>query len=155
MTPSRQQREKPLIHQLVYVSAASWAMSDADLNEILDAARRNNGKHDVTGILLHIDKGFLQVLEGPEAAVKETFEHIARDRRHTALRILVEQDVDERLFTGWSMGFERLLPGHGRTADVFAITRDAIQSAIPPQKAAGLAILLRNFYRVNAGEIAA
>jgi hypothetical protein len=143
------------MYQLVYVSTASRAMSDADLNEILDVSRRKNRERDVTGVLLYLDRGFLQVLEGPEAAVKETYAHIARDRRHIDPRILIEQETDERLFAGWSMGFDRLLPGQARTADVFAITLDAIHNVIPPQKAAGLAILLRNFYRINVGDFAA
>ena len=143
------------MHQLVYVSAASWPMSNADLNEILDASRRNNRQSGVTGILLHIDRGFLQVLEGPKAAVEEAFSHISRDRRHGGLRVLIEQETDGRLFGDWSMGFERLEPGQPRTADVFAITRDAVENAVPPEQAAQIAILLRNFYRVNAGSCAA
>jgi hypothetical protein len=142
------------MHQLVYVSAASWAMSDADLNEILDASRRNNRQSGVTGMLLHIDRGFLQVLEGPKAAVEETFARIKRDAKHNGLRVLIEQETDERLFGDWSMGFERLDPSQARTDDVFAITRDAIENALPPEKAAQIAILLRNFYRVNADQFA-
>ena len=143
------------MHQLVYVSAASWAMSTADLNEILDASRRNNRRNGVTGILLHIDRGFLQVLEGPKAAVEETFSRIGRDTRHNALRVLIQQETEGRLFGEWSMGFDRLEPGRARTADVFAITRDAVENAVPPEQAAQIAILLRNFYRVNAGTCAA
>ena len=102
------------MHQLVYVSAASWAMSNDDLNGILDASRRNNGRDGVTGMLLYIDGGFLQVLEGPKAAVERIFAHIRRDSRHNALRVLIEQETDERQFGGWSMGFERLEPGQAR-----------------------------------------
>lgn len=143
------------MYQLVYASTASWAMSNADLNEIIDVSRRNNRKNGVTGMLLHIDRGFLQVLEGPKAAVEETFTRIKRDRKHTALRVLVEQETGGRLFDGWSMGFDRIDQGQARSADVFAIARDAIENAVPPEKAAQLATLLRNFYRVSAGTLAA
>lgn len=140
------------MHQLVYVSAASWAMTDTDLNDILDASRRNNRANGVTGLLLHIDHGFLQILEGPETAVAETFARIRRDPRHTSLRLLTEQETDARLFGEWSMGFEKLSPEHARTASVFAVTQQAIENALPPAKAAHIAILLANFYRVNAGQ---
>ena len=143
------------MHQLVYVSTASWAMSDADLNDILDASRRNNRTKSVTGLLLYLDHGFLQVLEGPKAAVEETYAIICRDRRHSGPRILIAQDVEERLFGSWSMGFERLSEDYVRTADVFAITREAIDNAITPERAAEIAALLRNFYRINAGQYAA
>ncbi len=143
------------MHQLVYVSAASWAMSNADLNGILDVSRRNNRRDGVTGMLLYIDRGFLQVLEGPRPAAQETFAHIRRDPRHNAVRVLVEQEIRERLFAGWSMGFDRLDPGQPRTADVFAVTSEAIENAVLPEKAADIAILLRNFYKVNSGVRAA
>ena len=95
------------------------------------------------------------MLEGPKAAVKETFARISCDPKHRALRLLIEQETDDRLFSEWSMGFERLDPDQARTTDIFAITRDAIENAVLPEKAAQIAILLRNFYRVNAGSYAA
>lgn len=141
--------------QLVYVSTASWSMSSGDLNAILDISRVSNRRLGVTGLLLHIDSGFLQVLEGPKDAVTMIFSKIERDTRHIGVRVLVQQEVNERLFDGWSMGFDRLSESNPRTADVFKITREAIENAVAPEKAAQVAVLLRNFYRVNAGSCAA
>jgi hypothetical protein len=143
------------MYQLVYVSTASWPMSHGELNAILDISRANNRRLNVTGMLLHIDQGFLQVLEGPKEAVLEIFHNIERDMRHIGVRILVQKESDERLFTDWNMGYERLSSTDLRTAGVFEITRDAIANAIAPEKAAEIAVLLRNFYRVNAGNCAA
>ena len=36
----------------------------------------------ITGLLLFIDGGFLQMLEGEERAVRELYTRIAADRRH-------------------------------------------------------------------------
>jgi hypothetical protein len=141
--------------QLMYVSMASWKLGNDDLNSILDVSRANNQKLGVTGLLLHLDRGFLQVLEGTKDAVLEIFGRIERDRRHTGLRILFEHDVPERLFGDWSMGFDRWTKDAPRTAGVFKITADAIQNIILPEKAVEIAVLLRNFYRVNAGNCAA
>jgi Sensors of blue-light using FAD. len=137
--------------QLVYVSTAAWAMNENDLNIILDGARANNRKLGVTGLLLHIDQGFLQVLEGPREAVLKIFERIRRDLRHIGLRVLIQQEVEERLFEDWSMGFDRLSPTSPRTQGVFAVTQEAIENVLPPEKAKVLAVILRNFYRVHAG----
>jgi hypothetical protein len=139
------------MYQLVYVSSSSWQMAGGDLNEILDVSRERNRRLGVTGILLHLDHGFLQVLEGPEDAVLETFARIQRDRRHIGVRVLVQREADERLFGDWSMGFDRLTADNPRTADVFQITHDAIENVVAPEKAAEIAVLLRNFYRINAG----
>ena len=141
--------------QLMYVSTASWKMDGGDLNAILDRSRINNRRLGVTGLLLHLDHGFLQILEGPEDAVLEIFARVERDHRHIGVHILVQRDVSERLFGEWNMGFDRWNKGAARTADVFEITREAIEDAIPPEKAAELAVLLRNFYRVHAVNCAA
>jgi len=143
------------MYQLVYVSAASTALRDTDLNQILDSARRNNRPRDVTGMLLLIDQGFLQVLEGPKDAVLEIFARIRADDRHGAVRVLVQHEAPERLFPNWSMGFEKLNPSHALTADVFAVTREAIQNAVEPERAVEIATLLRTFYKVNADRDAA
>ncbi len=140
--------------QLVYVSSATWPMNNEDLNMILDISRANNQRLGVTGLLLHIDQGFLQVLEGPKDAVLELLAKIQKDIRHIGLRVLIQQEIAERLFADWFMGFERLTLGSKRTADIFEITQEAITTTFPPEKAVDLAILLRNFYRVNAGNFA-
>jgi hypothetical protein len=141
--------------QLMYVSTASWTMSNDDLCAILDVSRAYNRRLGITGILLHLDRGFLQILEGPKDAVMEIFSKIERDHRHTGVRVLLQDEVPQRLFGDWTMGFDRWTKDAPRTAGMFQITQDAINGAIEPEKAAVLAILLRNFYRVNAGQRAA
>ena len=141
------------MYQLVYVSASSWAMKDSDLITILEVSRRKNPPLGVTGMLLHLDHGFLQVLEGPKDAVLSVFAAIERDYRHHGVRVLVQHDVEERLFGEWSMGFDRPTAEHSPL--VFEITRDVIEHAVSSEKAAEIAILLRNFYQVNAGTYAA
>ena len=142
------------VYQLMYVSSAAWKLANDELSAILDISRANNRRYGVTGLLLYLDGGFLQVLEGPKDAVTTLFRQISRDRRHIGVRTLVERHVPERLFAGWSMGFDRWTKGAPRTADVFDITRSAIERAVTAEKAADLAILLRNFYAVHAGAYA-
>jgi len=141
--------------QLIYVSSAARPLSDDDLNKILDKSRSNNRQKEVTGLLLHVDQGFLQVLEGPREAVLAIFAHIEQDLRHTGLRVLAQQETQERLFTDWSMGFDRLDPASPRTAGIFEVTQEAINTILAPEKAKELAVLLHNFYRINAGRFAA
>ena len=143
------------MYQLVYVSTAAWKLGSEDLNEILDISRGKNRQRGVTGILLHLDQGFLQVLEGPKQAVRDTFDEIVGDHRHTGLRILVEQDAGERLFGDWNMGFDRPRKLDANSAGAFELTLAAIEGAITPEKSTEIAVLLRNFYRVNAGNCAA
>lgn len=136
--------------RLIYVSSASWVMKDEDLTAILAVSRRKNRALAVTGMLLHLEHSFLQVLEGPEAPVRSIFTSIQRDARHHDVRVLVEHEVEERFFADWTMGFDRPTPE--RSADVFAITREAIYDSVPVERVAEIAILLRNFYRINRCE---
>lgn len=137
------------LRQLVYVSAATGSPDDKELNAILEASHRNNSGADVTGMLLYIDKGFLQILEGPPDRVEEIYQRILRDPRHTAQRVVVDKQTDERLFGQWSMGFDHPSAQRISSDSTFAITRDVIANAVSSPKAVEIAALLRAFYRVN------
>ena len=92
--------------QLGYVSTATGRMLREDLLAILSVSRRINQKNGVTGLLLFDGKDFLQVLEGDQEAVYETYRRIAQDKRHRDLNVLFEEQVDSSQFEQWSMGFQ-------------------------------------------------
>ena len=83
-------------------------MGSAGMVELLTEARRINTSRDITGLLLHRDRSFYQVMEGAEDIVRETFDSIEKDERHTAIDVLFEGEVDEREFPDWQMGFLNL-----------------------------------------------
>ena len=88
--------------QLVYASRP-FGYDDLTLSGILNAARLNNKQNAVTGCLICREDLFLQMLEGSQAAVLETFERIKRDDRHTEIVTLICEDLDARLFPDWAM----------------------------------------------------
>jgi len=94
--------------RLVYVSAATVPFTDATLAQLLLISRENNTRAGITGMLLYRDGDFLQVLEGEEHAVRETFRRIARDSRHARTLVLDDSAISEREFSDWSMGFRRV-----------------------------------------------
>ena len=93
------------LFHLGYVSTETGDLGSAGMVEILTEARRVNTSRDITGLLLHRDRSFYQVLEGAEDVVRETFDGIEKDERHTAIDVLFEGEVDEREFPDWQMGF--------------------------------------------------
>ncbi len=95
---------KPL-YQLIYNSAATCTFTNDDLTRLLRAARHNNAKRGVTGMLLFIDGCFFQVLEGPQDVVDNLAEHIQNDPRHSKMTIIVREPIARRTFNDWSMGF--------------------------------------------------
>ncbi len=59
----------------------------------------NNQREGITGVLLVLDDGFLQVLEGPAGAISLTMARIAADVRHTGLKVLRNEALTERNFS--------------------------------------------------------
>ena len=93
------------MYRLLYVS---FAVDGFDLERnlaILKTARERNRERGITGVLLSRDALFLQVLEGPESAVRTAFEEIRRDPRHQCVVVLADYRTSGRLFPGWEMGF--------------------------------------------------
>jgi hypothetical protein len=76
---------------------------EAGLASILGVSRRRNEENDITGALICRDDLYLQLLEGPAAAVDATYARIERDRRHVDVRLLGRRPVATRLFPGWAM----------------------------------------------------
>ena len=103
------------LFSLTYVSSASNLFSTRELTDILRVSQRNNTSDGVTGMLVYRKGNFMQVLEGPEEAVRRVHLRIAVDPRHVGLITLLEGPIPHRQFGEWSMGFRDLadpsLPG--------------------------------------------
>lgn len=133
------------LYQLSYMSSLVKPDS-AMLRTIVDTARRRNKPNQITGMLLCCDGQIVQVLEGPQAAVKETFERIVSDTRHHCIVELTGTEVEQRDFEGWSMGFH--MPEFGRFSAphelgwLFTLSPEEVSRRVEP----GLArSILRNF----------
>ena len=88
--------------QLVYCSQP-FGFSLEILSAILVASRANNKKHDITGALICRSDIFLQLLEGPEQQVKNTYDAIQNDDRHVNVYNLIDRPIEKRLFPAWAM----------------------------------------------------
>jgi Sensors of blue-light using FAD len=106
--------DSPLV-RCIYVSAATRPFDRAALRALLDSSRRNNARLDVTGMLLHIDGSFFQILEGTEIAVTGLFTKIGADKRHGRIVKLIQEPIEERSFGDWSMGLADVTAADLRT----------------------------------------
>ena len=93
----------PLL-QLIYASRP-FGFDAVTLTAILFDARRCNMRDGITGALICRDDLFLQLLEGPEAAVEAAYTRIRGDDRHIEVRELVRRAIgdDQRMFAAWAM----------------------------------------------------
>lgn len=92
--------------QLVYASRP-FGFDELTLTDILLVARRLNKRDAITGSLICREDLYLQMLEGPRAAVTDTYARISRDARHTEVVVLWAGDATDRLFGDWEMRDDR------------------------------------------------
>ena len=93
---------------LTYVSSASDLLDEDALTQMLATIRPKNAALEVTGMLLYSGGNIIQTLEGPDSVVDSLFGTIAQDPRHRGVLQLLRDEVDDRAFPDWSMGFQRL-----------------------------------------------
>lgn len=96
--------ERSGLSQVVYASAAE-GFDDEALVDLLRYARARNTEERLSGLLLHVDGSFIQVLEGPTDAVDAAFDRISADPRHSRIVVLTRGPIVERRFGDWAMGF--------------------------------------------------
>jgi hypothetical protein len=92
----------PLI-RLIYRSDATQSVDRKLLRDIETTSKQYNQAHEITGLLVATEHQFLQVLEGPRAALNRLYTRIIRDPRHENCIILTYHKVVRRGFEDWSM----------------------------------------------------
>ncbi|MBV1776489.1 BLUF domain-containing protein [Burkholderiaceae bacterium DAT-1] len=97
-----------MLVRLIYASRSVTPVTQSLSDEILQAARRYNPEHGITGILCFNDSIFVQALEGSREKVNELYVRIARDERHRDLILLEYSEITERKYPSWSMARVKL-----------------------------------------------
>lgn len=94
--------------RITYLSQAVSNFSSIDLLYLLEQCHINNPKLGLTGLLIFGNQTFLQTIEGEDYIVDELIEKISKDKRHIKFKILSKQLIENRQYSNWAMGFERL-----------------------------------------------
>lgn len=118
----------PLV-SVSYVSTETDPFDDERLAALLAQSRRSNHEHDLTGMLLHRRGRFFQVLEGPQDAVDALIAKIRQDARHHDIRILLRENLEDRRFDEWTMGYEPIGVPSTPPPEGFRDTFDDLESA--------------------------
>lgn len=88
--------------QIIYASRP-FGFDSSVLDDILTISRARNGRDGITGTLICRADMYLQLIEGPDAAIQATYARIAADDRHVDVTPLVTRTVTDRLFPHWAM----------------------------------------------------
>lgn len=107
------------MYYLIYLSAGVNWFSENELTDILEVSNRNNSRNNVTGLLLYSEGNFIQLLEGEEQAVKDTFERISKDQRHKGITTIASGPIKHRNFPEWAMGFKSVNSGELEELDAY------------------------------------
>lgn len=101
---------------LAYISVETRRLQPADILEILRVSRMKNTVRRITGVLLYFDGLFLQILEGESGQLDDLLTVLRHDRRHTDIRILLDEPTRQRHFPDWSIALVDLadLPADDR-----------------------------------------
>ena len=130
--------------QLIYTSTLIADTPDV-MADILQTSRRANKLRGITGMLLCANSGILQVLEGEDADVSKTYRSIELDKRHNNIFLLSREEVIERQFESWDMGFRRLteteINNSPIAADVFNADKTEIANRVKPGPVLSMLVL--------------
>lgn len=121
---------EPIIQKRLIYRSQPFGFDKAMLAGILSAARRNNPRDHITGALICRHDVYLQLIEGPGAAIDALYARISGDDRHTDVQLLLEEDMGERLFPAWAM-LDDQAPSLFWSAD--DVAKGALEAASPDE----------------------
>ncbi len=137
-----------MYYYLVYVSSATELIVEDDLWRMLETFRLKNLSLGITGVLFYYDGNFMQLLEGTKETVLAMYAEIRADKRHFDSFVLVEGDIEEPLFSDWTMGFKS--KNNSNPLGVVGFRHphsDVIMLAPSTENTHESLVLLRSFYK--------
>jgi hypothetical protein len=96
-----------MLSHLIYVSNRLQNCTEAEIEKILNACKKNNVKYDVTGVLLYSDSKFVQYIEGEYTEIMGLYDKIKGDKRHSNPVLLTSAPIQSRSFPSWQMGAKK------------------------------------------------
>lgn len=91
-------------HSLLYVSVARVPPEDV-LLDIVRTAERENARHGLSGMLCYSSTRYLQLLDGPRAALDGLWSGLSRDPRHRVLWVHRAPCIGRPIPTDLPMGY--------------------------------------------------
>jgi hypothetical protein len=93
------------LSRILYASTATDQFKPKDIEDILNKARQENSKLDITGMLCFSSNFFMQCIEASRANVNKLYHKVLNDKRHSNIILLNYQEISERDFGNWSMSY--------------------------------------------------
>ena len=98
-----------LVH-CIYTSVQTRPLTSAEIARLVQQSRASNKENGITGILLHVEDTFFQVLEGDSEVVEALYGKILTDTRHTRITRIIFEPIARRFFGDCLMTLASLTP---------------------------------------------
>ena len=88
---------------LIYISRAMVPLDQAQIQELVEHASKNNRDLGITGYLSYDgQENFIQYIEGPADNLTQLFDKIYKDKRHRITHF-INRNISKKVFPDWSM----------------------------------------------------
>jgi Sensors of blue-light using FAD len=127
------------VASLAYRSRAKKPQTDRELAVLVQGSQQRNRERSITGQLIYEDQRFFQWIEGPGDQLKDLWEAIKRDPRHTDIEVLGNQQIPARFFGDWNLLLATKFEGpqNGKTSvKADELLPDLIKNLVIPKLAA-------------------
>lgn len=92
------------MYRLLYRSRAMASFNEIKIDQMIKTAKVFNKENNISGMLLQVDRCFMQIIEGPKEQIEYLFyKKIFQDKRHWQVKVLLEGPIEKRSFESWSM----------------------------------------------------
>jgi hypothetical protein len=95
-----------MLRRVIYTSQATYGINKNSLAEIIRKASNHNIRDQITGALLFVDDHFLQVLEGDADGLSLCLKRIAKDDRHTNIKVREDLEIQAKVFPSYWMAMK-------------------------------------------------
>jgi len=93
------------MYTLTYESVATNKIKGSEMEELLEKARENNQREDITGCLIYYQGRFVQLLEGNKTRIETLYSKIKKDPRHKNVTLFSDDETSKRTFPNWGMAY--------------------------------------------------
>ena len=90
--------------RLIFSGALPIVPNPSQLNAFLADSRARNRRHGIFGAMVLMGSDFLQVVEGPDAAVEQMYDQLSQQSRRYGLVLVARHVIEAPLFGHWQLG---------------------------------------------------
>ncbi len=138
-----------MLSQLTYVSNRKSNCTEAEIEKILVACKKNNPGLGITGVLLYSDSKFIQLVEGEAKVITTLYDKIKLDNRHSNCMMISYSPIAEKSFPSWHMGARKIAAKEvDFKTDITKEDKDIFNSLLSGKEENGVKVLnlLKKFF---------